>query len=120
LTVILTSALLAAEQQKPVVPCREPDVRKLSATRVKSFLDKTERIQAPCCAHMLHIRGKITLTISVDSDGAVTCVALVSGHPLIVSHAIDSVKSWKFRPYVERGLRQGFRETISLRYNASE
>ena len=28
---------------------------------------------------------------------------LVSGHPLLVSAAIDAVKRWKFKPYLSNG-----------------
>jgi outer membrane biosynthesis protein TonB len=114
--IILASAPLAADQQKLIAHCCAPDARKLSAKQVKSLLDKSK----PSCAHMLHIKGKLVLKISVDFDGVVTCAALVSGHPLIGGPAIDSIKSWKFRPYIERGLRQSFCGTVTLRYDANK
>ena len=32
---------------------------------------------------MLHIEGTTVLAISVDTDGTVTCVKVISGHPLM-------------------------------------
>ena len=61
-------------------------------------------IHAPYCADMLHISGTVVLAISADPQGNVACVQTVSGHPLIMGVAIDSVRRWKFEPYTSRGL----------------
>jgi hypothetical protein len=45
------------------------------------------------------------LAISVDPQGNVACVQTVSGHPLIIGVAIDSVRQWKVEPLL-RGLRE--------------
>jgi outer membrane biosynthesis protein TonB len=54
---------------------------------------------------MLHISGTVVLAISVDPQGNVACVQTVSGHPLIIGVAIDSVRQWKVEPLL-RGLRE--------------
>ena len=48
---------------------------------------------------MLHISGTVVLAISVDPQGNVTCVKVVSLGPLIIGAAIDSVRQWKFEPH---------------------
>ena len=58
--------------------------------------------------------------VAVDADGEVTCVTIVSGHPLIIGTAIDSVRRWKFRSYVVNGLRKAFCGKVTLRYNATD
>jgi hypothetical protein len=60
------------------------------------------------------------MALAVDEKDEITCVQIISGHPLIIGTAIDSVRQWKFRPYVVRGLRKGFCGRIAIRYQASE
>ena len=69
---------------------------------------------------MLHFKGTMVLSIAVDADGEVTCVAYVSGHPLLIAVAIDSVKRWKFQPYVAKGRKTNFCARIALQIEANE
>jgi len=114
LVIALTSAPLLANH------CCTPGVDKLPPKQVKTLLDKTEPIQAPCCGSNVHIKGTIVLAIAVDANGEVTCVTLVSGHPLIIASAIDSVRRWKFRPYAVKGVKKSFCGKVTLRYEATE
>jgi outer membrane biosynthesis protein TonB len=116
----LASALLMAKQQQPLPDCCEPESEKLSQQQVKALVHKTEPVHAPCCADMLHVSGTVVLAISVDAKGDVTCVQMISGHPLIVGVAIDSVKRWKFRPYASKGVKKSFCGQVALRFPANE
>jgi TonB family protein len=69
---------------------------------------------------MLHIGGTVVLAISVDPRGDVTCVQVVSGHPLIVEVAIDSVRQWKFQPYTPAGVKKSLFGKVALRFQANE
>ena len=106
LLVALASVFLMANEQKQVPSCCEPESEKLSQSKVKALVKKTEPIHAPCCADMLHISGTVVLAISVDPQGNVACVQTVSGHPLIIGVAIDSVRQWKFEPYTSQGVKK--------------
>ena len=116
----LGAVLLTAQEQKQVPTCCEPESAKLSQAQTKPLVKKAEPINAPCCADMLHINGTIVLEISVDLRGDVTCVHMVSGHPLIIGVAIDSVKRWKFQPYSSKGTKRSFCGQIALRFRANE
>lgn len=120
LIVALASVLLMANEQQPVPDCCQNDSERLSQQQVTALVKKTEPIKAPCCADMLHISGTVILTVSVDTSGSVTCVQMVSGHPLIIGVAIDSVRQWKFRPYTYRGTKKSFCGQIVLRFQATE
>jgi hypothetical protein len=69
---------------------------------------------------MLHISGTVVLAISVDPQGNVACVQTVSGHPLIIGVAIDSVGHWKFEPYTSQGVKKTFFGQVALRFQANE
>ena len=109
---------LIAQQKQP--NCCEAESEKLSQKQVRALLQKTEPIEAPCCADMLHLKGKIVLAITVDRNGDVECVQMISGHPLITSVAMQSVARWKFRPHVLKGFARSFCGKVVLRYQASE
>src|ERR1700719_3797604 len=120
---VLLSALalpFTTNSQGQLPACCGLESEKLSQRQVKSLLKKTEPIQAPCCADMLHINGTVVLTISIDPKGNVTCVQAVSGHPLIFGVAIDSVQQWKFQPYGPKGVKKSFCGQIAVRFKASE
>jgi outer membrane biosynthesis protein TonB len=120
LMVALTFASLLANQEKSVAKCCTSEADRLSPQRIKALLDKTKPIHSPCCADMLRIRGTIVLSIAVGTDGEVTCVAYVSGHPTIIGVAIDSVRQWRFRPHAVKGLKKNFCGRVALRYEATE
>jgi outer membrane biosynthesis protein TonB len=92
LLVSLASVLLMANEQQQVPSCCEPESEKLSQSQVKALVKKTEPIHPPCCADMLHISGTVVLAISVDPQGNVSCVRVVSGDPLIIGVTLDSVR----------------------------
>jgi TonB family protein len=116
----LASVILMANEQKQVPNCCEPESEKLSQSKVKALVKQTEPIDAPRCADMLHISGTVALAISVDPQGNVACVRTVSGHPLIIGVAIDSVRQWKFEPYASEGVKKAFCGRVALRFQANE
>jgi outer membrane biosynthesis protein TonB len=116
----LAPSLLMAAEKKSAPNCCTSDAERVSPKQVNALLDKTEPIQPPCCGHGLHIEGTIVLVIAVDANGEVTCVAVVSGHPLIIGSAIDSVRRWKFRSYVVNGLKKNFCGKVAVRYAATD
>jgi TonB family protein len=116
----LASVLLMANEQQQVLGCCEPKCEKLTQSQVKALVKKTEPIHAPCCADMLHISGTVVLAISVDPQGNVVCVQMVSGHPLIIGVAIDSVRRWRFEPYTSKGVRKNFCGQLAVRFRANE
>jgi len=115
----LGTVLLTAQEQKQVPSCCEPESAKLSQAQTKALVKKTEPINAPG-ADRLHINGTIVLGISVDPGGDVTCVQMVSGHPLMIGVAIDSVRRWKFQPYSSQGTKRSFCGQVALRFRANE
>jgi outer membrane biosynthesis protein TonB len=111
---------LMANPQEPTAFCGQPDSERLSQQQVKALVKKTQPIDAPCCAEMLHISGTVMLAISVDREGNVSCVQIVSGPPLAIGVAIASVSQWKFQPYISKGTNKRFCGQIALRCKGNE
>jgi len=65
-------------------------------------------------AKAVRLEGAVTLRILVTAKGIVDQVQVISGHPLLVQGAIDSVRQWKFRPYVEYGRATAFTTELQI------
>lgn len=116
---LLTLALASATsptvpaQQKQFPDCRTPNAEKLSPRKVKSLLLVSEPIQLGV-GDTIHLESRVVLAIGVNGGGKVSCLQVISGHPLIISSVMDSVSRWKFRPYFSRGKPKGFFGKVAL------
>ncbi len=52
----------------------------------------------PMLARQTRTSGDVKLRLTVNESGAVSEVAVISGHPLLQQAALDSVRAWKFAP----------------------
>jgi TonB family protein len=49
----------------------------------------------------IKLGGKVKLHIVISPSGDVSSATVESGHPLLVKAALDAVKQWKFKPFLE-------------------
>ena len=103
---------------QPAISCRQPAALRLSSPKLKNLLLKIEPIQVPGTVDGLHIRGTLVFSVAIDTSGGVTCIEFVSGHPVMVSTAMESITLWKFRPYFVNGKKQEFYGRITIKYEA--
>jgi protein TonB len=59
----------------------------------------------PVIAKQAHIQGTVQVQIDISETGAVTNVALLSGHPLLRDAALQAAKQWLFIPTELNGQR---------------
>jgi len=116
----LTCLLLMANHQELAPNCCESESEKLLSHEVKALLQRAEPIYLPGTVDKLRIKGTVVMALAVDGKGEVICVQIISGHPLIIGRTIESVRRWKFRPYVLQGLKKGFCGRIAISYRANE
>lgn len=50
----------------------------------------------PAIAMKMRVEGTVKLDATIDPDGTVSDVKVVSGHTLLVQAAVDAVKKWKY------------------------
>ena len=74
---IFTAAILHADNRKTV---------------------KTAPPVYPAIAAKMRIEGSVKLDATIDPDGTVSDVKVVSGHQLLAGAAVDAVKKWKYEP----------------------
>jgi TonB family protein len=50
----------------------------------------------PAIAVKMKVEGLVKMDVTIDPDGSVADVKVVSGHQLLVSAAVDAVKKWRY------------------------
>jgi TonB family protein len=83
--------------QKPMRVVKGGDVAAASAT------NKVAPIY-PELARQARVEGTVRLHTVIDTDGRVIDVNYISGPPMLVQSAIDSVKQWRFKPTILNGV----------------
>ena len=57
----------------------------------------------PPVARQARVQGAVVLEADISGDGTVEALKAISGHPLLVPAAIDAVKQWRYKPYLQDG-----------------
>jgi protein TonB len=52
----------------------------------------------PPMARTQRLQGEVVLDVSIDADGKVTKVNVVSGHAVFQQAAVDAVMRWRYEP----------------------
>jgi len=80
----------------PVVQPRAP-LRVGGRVRPPRVLSKPSPAYPPL-AKQTKVQGDVTIDAVIDTEGNVVEMRVVSGHPLLISAALDAVKQWKYEP----------------------
>lgn len=94
------------EMMKPVAPLpAKPIVQKLrvSSGVAEGMLIRQIKLQYPAAAKLARVEGRVLLQAVIGKDGAIENLHVISGHPLLVSAAIDAVRQWRYQPYFLNG-----------------
>lgn len=59
---------------------------------------KTSPPVYPAIAAKMRVEGSVKLDATIDPDGTVSDVKVVSGHQLLAPAAVEAVKKWKYEP----------------------
>jgi len=52
-------------------------------------------------ARQLKLRGRVEITAFVDTEGKVFDTVIVVGNPVLTALAVEAVKKWEFKPFVD-------------------
>jgi protein TonB len=87
-----------AAQQSEQPPAAHASKEEMTALVLKKIPP-----EYPEAAKKAHIQGQVVLRAIISQDGDVENLLIISGHPQLVPSAIDAVKQWKYRPYLQQG-----------------
>jgi TonB family protein len=86
-----------------------------------SFSERPEPIKKtqpkyPQDALKARIQGNVTIELTNDANGNVVNAVVIEGHPLLRQAAVDSVKNWKYPPFVKNGRNISIRFTVVVKF----
>ena len=71
----------------------------------------------PAAAISAHVTGVVTVRAFIAKDGSVKSATAVSGPELLKGAAVDAVKAWRYRPFLQCGQPVEAETTVSLNFN---
>jgi protein TonB len=75
--------------------------------RISRIMDGSliHRVQPdyPILAKQSRIQGPVQIAALISRTGTIENLQVVSGHPMLVSAALNAVKQWRYRPYILNG-----------------
>jgi protein TonB len=57
----------------------------------------------PPLAKQIHLSGSVSVEVVIALDGRVEVARAISGHPLLVTAAVDAARGWRFEPTLLNG-----------------
>jgi periplasmic protein TonB len=85
----------------PVLPTiAAPSKVRVSSGVAQGLLIHETRPIYPTLALQARIQGAVLLQAVIARDGTVQDLRAVRGHPMLVSAALDAVRSWRYKPYM--------------------
>jgi protein TonB len=99
----------------PVTPQRV----RISQGVTRGLLIQKVEPQYPTLARSARVQGDVVLSAIIDTNGQITNLQLVSGHPMLVPAAIAAVKQWRYKPYLLNGQPVEVETTITVIFSLS-
>lgn len=107
---IVNATSMATPKFVPNVPQRV----RISQGVTKGLLIHRVEPTYPPLARAARVQGEVILSAVIDTNGQITNLQLVSGHPMLVPAALAAVKEWRYKPYLLNGTPVEVETTITV------
>ncbi len=57
----------------------------------------------PLLAKQMNVQGSVVLLASIDKDGTIQDLQVLSGPDILAAAAQEAVRQWRFRPHLDNG-----------------
>lgn len=114
-SIVSATSNAAVPKFVPVTPQRI----RISQGVTKGLLIQKVEPQYPPLARAARVQGDVILSAVIDTNGQITNLQLVSGHPMLVPAAITAVKQWRYKPYLLNGAPVEVETTITVIFSLS-
>jgi TonB family protein len=84
-------------------PQANPSRIRISSAVARGLLVQKVNPQYPLDAKYQNVQGVVVMSATIDPEGHVTDLQLISGHPMLAPAAMDAVKQWKYKPFLVNG-----------------
>jgi TonB family protein len=66
----------------------------------------------------MRVRGNVILQIEISESGDVTIIKAISGHPILLTSAIDAVRKWHYSPFLLNGRPVATTTTVTIPFRS--
>ncbi len=85
------------------VPAKPPQTVRISQGVSQGLLLKRVQPTYPSQAIQMRVQGTVQLEASINKDGSITAVKVLSGDSALARAAVEAVRQWKYQPYYLNG-----------------
>ena len=71
----------------------------------------------PALARSARVQGAVVLRAIISRSGTIENLQVASGHPMLVSAAVDAVRQWRYRPYLLNGEPVEVETQVTVNFN---
>lgn len=100
----------------PKVQLAAPKRVRVSQGVTASLLLQKVEPTYPVIARTAKVHGSVVLTAIIDKEGNIRDIRLITGHPLLVTAAIEAVRQWRYRPYLLNGEPVEVETTVTVNF----
>jgi len=97
-----------------------PATSAVERTRISSdqpeALPQAVEASYPSLAREMKVQGSVLLQAFVSADGGIRDLHVLSGPPILVSAAMEAVRQWRFKPYLQNGQAVETQAKISVNF----
>ncbi len=111
-----TSSLAAV----PKLSAATPQRIRISQGVTRGLLIHRVEPPYPTLARSARVQGEVVLSAIIDTNGTITNLQLVSGHPMLVPAALAAVQEWRYKPYLLNGQPVEVETTITVIFSLSQ
>jgi periplasmic protein TonB len=95
----------------------------LATTRIsqgvsQGLLIKRVQPKYPQAALSAHAQGTVQIEATIDKEGKVTNLKVLSGHPILARSALEAVRQWRYKPYYLDGEPVEIETQITVNFKA--
>lgn len=87
----------------PTVPGSTPKRVRVSQGVSQGLLEHKVPPTYPTDARKAHVQGSVVMLGRIGTGGAIECLYVEEGDPLLAASALEAVSQWKYRPYLLNG-----------------
>jgi TonB family protein len=100
----------------PVAPPQSEPIRVGADVQESKLIRRVDPVY-PELAKRARVQGKVVLMITVNAEGYVTDVQVISGHPLLSETAVAAVRQWRYSPTLLNGQAVPVIATVTVIFN---
>jgi protein TonB len=85
----------------------------------QGLLIKRVQPKYPQAALAVHAQGAVQIEATINKEGTVTNVKVISGDPVLARAAVEAVRQWRYKPYYLDGDPVEIQTQITVNFKAN-